>query len=95
MTAFPTMCRVDESDVEQLFKDKEKLGKEAITRITLKFIVEGKNEGIYSAVIATYESSEMFYLDAVYREPAIEKRARISIALPGRFGSPLILILPN
>ena len=61
------------------------MGKEAITRITLKFIVEGQDEGIYSAVIATYESSEVFYLDAVYREPAIEKRARINFAIPGRF----------
>ncbi len=45
-----------------------------------------KYEGIYSAAIAMYESgeSDLFHLDAVYREGAIDKRARLDIALPGR-----------
>ena len=65
------------------------MGKEVLTRITLKFIVEGQDEGTYSAVIATYESSEMFYLDAVYRDQPIENKARIDCVLPGRFGNQL------
>ncbi len=80
---FYTLLRVEEADVGQLFLGREQLGKE-VTKISVKFIVEGQHEGRYSAVIATYEDGYMFYLDAVYREPAIEKRARLNIALPGQ-----------
>ncbi|XP_064387648.1 uncharacterized protein LOC135335895 isoform X2 [Halichondria panicea] len=74
--------QVEEADVGQLFVGREQLGKE-VTEISVKFKVEGQHEGRYSAVIATYEDGDVFYLDAVYREPAIENRARLSIALPG------------
>ncbi len=82
--SIPTLhvLRVEEADVGQLFVGREQLGKE-VTKISVKFKVEGQHEGRYSAVIATYEDGDMFYLDAVYREPAIENRARLSIALPG------------
>ena len=59
------------------------MGKARIT-LKLNFIVVGQDEGIYSAVIATYESGELFYLDAVYREPALEKKVRIDFSLAGR-----------
>ena len=71
-----------ENDVEQLFKGKERLGKETFTRITLEFIVEGRNEGTYSAIV--HENVGMFYLDAVYRQQDIKNRARIDITLVGR-----------
>ncbi|XP_064387703.1 uncharacterized protein LOC135335910 isoform X2 [Halichondria panicea] len=74
--------QVEEADVGQLFVGREQLGKK-ITEISVKFKVEGQHEGRYSAVIATYEDGDMFSLDAVYREPAVDKRARLSIALPG------------
>ena len=73
---------MEEADVGQLFVGREQLGKE-VTKISVKFKVEGQHEGRYSAVIATYEDGDMFSLDAVYREPAVDKRARLSIALPG------------
>ncbi len=75
--------RVEEADVGQLFAGKEQLGKE-VTKISVTFKVEGQDEGRYSAVIAAYEDGDMFCLDAVYRKPAIEKRARLNTALPGR-----------
>ncbi|XP_064387744.1 uncharacterized protein LOC135335941 isoform X2 [Halichondria panicea] len=80
-SAFST--EVEEADVGQLFIGREQLGKE-VTKISLTFKVEGQGEGRYSAVIATYEDGDMFYLDAVYRKPATEKRARLNVALPGR-----------
>ncbi|XP_064387776.1 uncharacterized protein LOC135335965 [Halichondria panicea] len=80
-TAFNT--EVEEADVGQLFAGKEQLGKE-VTKISVTFKVEGQDEGRYSAVIAAYEDGDMFCLDAVYRKPAIEKRARLNTALPGR-----------
>ena len=61
-----------EADIGRLFAGRELLGKEVLTRMTLKFIVEGKDEGIYSAVIATYEGGDVFYLDAVYRKRKFE-----------------------
>ncbi len=72
-----------EADVGQLFVGRERLGKE-VTKLSVEFEVKGQDEGIYSAVIATYEGGGVFCLDAVYREPAIEKRARLTIALPGQ-----------
>ena len=78
-----TLTRVEEADVGKLFIGREQLGKE-VTKISLTFKVEGQGEGRYSAVIATYEDGDMFYLDAVYRKPATEKRARLNVALPGR-----------
>ncbi len=71
---------MEEADVGQLFFGREQLGK-AVTKISVKFKVEGQGEGRYSAVIATYEDGDMFCLDAVYREPDIEKRARLDIAV--------------
>ena len=65
-----------------MFTGREQLGKE-VTRVTLNFVVEGQDEGRYSAVIATYGDGDVFYLDAVYRKTAIDKRARLNIALPG------------
>ncbi len=76
--------RVKEADVGRLFAGRELLGKEVLTRMTLKFIVEGQDEGIYSAVIATYEDGDVFYLDAVYRKQAFENRAKLNIGLPGQ-----------
>ena len=76
------VLRVEEADVGKLFVGREQLGKE-VTKISVKFEVEGQHEGRYSAVIDTNGDGDMFYLDAVYREPAIAKRARLSIALPG------------
>lgn len=64
--------------------NKEKLGRKVFTSITLKFNVEGQSEGDYSAVIASYDEDEMFYLDSVYRQTVTEKRVRINFALPGR-----------
>ena len=74
---------VDECDIEQLFSGRQQLGKTS-TSITLKFTVEGQDEGNYSALIAVHECDQ-FYLDAVYRESAGESRARIDIALAGRY----------
>ena len=76
-------CRVEEADLERLFKDKERLDREAFTRIALEFSVNGQDEGTYSAIV--HESSGMFYLDAVYRQQDIKNRARIDISLAGRF----------
>ena len=76
--------RVEESDIEQAFKDREKLIKNAFTSITVKFTVNGEGEGDYSAVIANYGDNKVFYLDAVYRRTKAENRVRINIALPGR-----------
>ncbi len=70
-----------EADVEQLFVGKELLGKE-LTRITLSFVVEGQDEGTYSAHIASYEDG--FRVDAVYRETNLKNKAKLDIALPGR-----------
>ncbi len=75
---------MEEADVGRLFAGRELLGKEVLTRMTLKFIVEGQGEGIYSAVIATYEDGDVFYLDAVYRKQAFENRAKLNIGLPGQ-----------
>ncbi|XP_064388611.1 uncharacterized protein LOC135336680 [Halichondria panicea] len=80
-TSFST--EVEEADVEQLFTGREQLGKE-ITRITLKFRVEGQDEGVYSAVISTYEDGDMIYLDAVYRDTDTKNKARLNVALPGQ-----------
>ncbi len=44
-----------------------------LTRMTLKFIVEGQGEGTYSAVIATYEDGDVFYLDAVLRNYSVAR----------------------
>ncbi len=74
-------CSVKEADVEQLFVDKELLGKE-LTRITLSFVVKGQDEGTYSAHITSNEDG--FRVDAVYRETNIENKAKLDIALPGR-----------
>ncbi len=74
---------MEEADVEQLFTGREQLGKE-ITRITLKFRVEGQDEGVYSAVISTYEDGDMIYLDAVYRDTDTKNKARLNVALPGQ-----------
>ncbi len=76
------VLRVEEADVGKLFVGREQLGKE-VTEISVKFKVEGQHQGRYSAVIATYGDGDIFFLDAVYRDPPIEKRARLSIALPG------------
>ena len=76
--------RVEESDIERAFKDREKLVSNAFTSITLKFTVTGEGEGSYSAVVANYGDNEVFYIDAVYRLTATENRARINVALPGR-----------
>ncbi|XP_064388179.1 uncharacterized protein LOC135336331 isoform X2 [Halichondria panicea] len=73
---------VEDADVGQLFTGMEQLGKE-VTRITLKFKVEGQDEGIYSAVISTYEDGDMFCLDAVYRDTDTKNKARLNFALPG------------
>ncbi len=70
-----------EADVEQLFIDKELLGKE-LTRITLSFVVEGQDEGTYLAHIASNEDG--FRVDAVYRETNHKNKANMDIALPGR-----------
>ena len=77
-----TFLRVEDADVGQLFTGMEQLGKE-VTRITLKFKVEGQDEGIYSAVISTYEDGDMFCLDAVYRDTDTKNKARLNFALPG------------
>ena len=74
---------VNEGDIEQLFRGRQQLGK-TCTSITLKFSVEGLDEGNYSALIAVHENDQ-FYLDAVYRETARENKARIDIALAGRY----------
>ncbi len=77
---------MEEADLGKLFIGRELLVKE-VTKVSVKFIVQqGQYEGIYSAAIAMYESgeSDLFHLDAVYREGAIDKRARLDIALPGR-----------
>ena len=76
------MFRVKENDVKRLFEGKERLGKEAFTRITLEYDVEGRDEGTYSAIV--HENVGMFYLDAVYRQQDIKNRARIDITLVGR-----------
>ena len=73
-----------EADIGRLFARRELLDKEVVTRMTLKFVVEGKDEGIYSAVIAVYEGGDVFYLDAVYRKQALENRAKLNIGLPGQ-----------
>ncbi len=77
---------MEDSDVDRLltFAGEKLLGKGPITRMTLKFNVEGKNVGNYSAVIASYDNEEMFYLDALFRQPDTENRARLSVAMPGR-----------
>lgn len=77
-------CRVEEPDVDRLFKDRA-LVTGNVTRITLKFIVNGQNAGIYSAVIATYDDEEMFCLDTVFRDPKIDKKARLNVSMPGRY----------
>ena len=74
--------RVEESDVERLFKDRERLGKETLTRISLEFTVEGQDEGTYSANV--HATTGLFYLDAVYRQQDVKNRARIDITLVGR-----------
>ncbi len=75
--------RVEESDVEQLFVEREQLVKE-VTKISVTFVVDGKDDEIYSAAISTNEKGNEFRLDAVYRKQPVENRARLSIALPGR-----------
>ncbi len=60
------------------------LCKGKVTRIKLNFIVEGQNAGTYSAIIATYDDEEMFCLDTVYRLPAVDKRVRFNVVMPGR-----------
>ncbi len=80
--AYFCISRVEEADVEQLFIGRKLLCKE-LTRITLKFRVKGKDEGTYSAAIATYEDDDVFYLDAVYRDTDTKNKARLNIALPG------------
>ena len=84
--------RVEESDIERAFRDREKLVKNAFTSITLKFTVKGEGEGDYSAVIANYGENKVFYLDAVYRRTKAENRARINISLPGRLVYSLIIV---
>ncbi|XP_064387766.1 uncharacterized protein LOC135335953 isoform X2 [Halichondria panicea] len=73
--------QVEEADVKRLFIDKEVLGKK-LTRITLTFVVEGQDEGRYSAHITSNEDD--FRVDAVYRETQIKNKAKLDIALPGR-----------
>ena len=72
---------MEEADVKRLFIDKEVLGKK-LTRITLTFVVEGQDEGRYSAHITSNEDD--FRVDAVYRETQIKNKAKLDIALPGR-----------
>ncbi|XP_064387836.1 uncharacterized protein LOC135335996 isoform X2 [Halichondria panicea] len=74
---------VEEADVEQLFVEREQLGKE-VTKISVTFVVDGQDDEIYSAAISANEKGNEFRLDAVYRKQPLEKRARLSIALPGR-----------
>ncbi len=74
---------VEECDVARLLSGKTLLGKGMITRITLKFVVEGQFSGNYSAVIANYDDG--FYLDAVYRVTPVENKTRLSVAMPGRY----------
>lgn len=57
--------RIDKGDLGKLFEGRQQLGK-AITRITLKFAVEGQGEGIYSAAVSVTDDGEQFFLDAVY-----------------------------
>ena len=73
---------MEDADVRQLFTLRQQLGNE-ITRITLKYRVQGQDKGIYSAVISTYEDGDVFYLDAVYRETDTKNKARLNFALPG------------
>ncbi len=73
---------MEEADVRQLFSQREQLGNE-ITGITLKYRVEGQNEGTYSAVISIYEDGDVFYLDVVYSETDAKNKARLNFALPG------------
>ncbi len=78
-----TLPRVEEADVEQLFVEREQLGKE-VTKISVTFVVDGQDNEIYSAAISANEKGNEFCLDAVYRKQPVEKRARLSIALPGQ-----------
>ncbi len=77
------MHSVEECDVERLLSGRKLLGKGMITRITLKFVVEGRFSGNYSAVITNYD--DVFCLDAVYRVTPVENKTRLSVAMPGRY----------
>lgn len=75
------LFRIDEQDLGKLFKERQQLGRED-TRITLKFMVEGRGAGTYSAVVSNIGDGDRFYLDAVYRQRDQGNSARIDIALP-------------
>ena len=74
---------MDSYDVATLIRGLSPL-KEPTERIPrINFVItEGQDEGNYIAVV--HEHHGTFYLDAVYREPKINNRARFDIALPGR-----------
>ena len=77
------MHRVEEKDLRSLFEGRECISEHPIARATVKFSVQGQDEGNYRAVISE-QSDGTFSLDAVYRESAIDNKTRLNIVFPGR-----------